>query len=286
VRQTATLAVGGDRGVLLVAFAGDPDATAVIVGEGLLMSASSARRAGQGVGQTWRLLYRVGGVSAWLFVGMLVAAIVLSVVTPQPPTSGGTATLDYIAGHRTLYVVAQQLWLVPGLFGMVTYLALYPALKHLDHGLAALGSAVGGSAWALTLAIPTTTTGAPALVYLSDQFTAATDPARRTALAAAAEALIAQNRTPVVVGPLTAVGLLIVSIVMLRGVFGRAVAYLGIATGVLGVASEALRFVIEGGYGVYGVLMLVWTGAVGWRLFQLGSGTESATRPAPSPHTA
>jgi len=50
-------------------------------------------------------------VSAWLFVGMLVAAIVFAITTPAPPTGGGTATLDYIAGHRTLYIVHQQLWL-------------------------------------------------------------------------------------------------------------------------------------------------------------------------------
>ena len=64
-------------------------------------------------------------------------------------------------------------------------------------------------------------------------------------------------------GVLTTVGMLIVSLVMLRGVFPRWIAYLGIATGILGVASEALRPVIEGGYGVYGVLLLVWTAAVG-----------------------
>jgi hypothetical protein len=149
---------------------------------------------------SWRLLYRVGGVSAWLFVGMLVAAIVLAITTPAPPTADGTATLNYIAAYRTLYIVHQQLWLVPGGFAMVTYLALYPALKHLDRGLAALGAVVGGSAYALTLAIPTTTTGAPALVYLSDQFTATADPARRATFATAAETLIAQNRTTLVVG--------------------------------------------------------------------------------------
>jgi hypothetical protein len=227
-------------------------------------------------------------VSAWLFVGMLVAAIVFAITTPAPPTGGGTATLDYIAGHRTLYIVHQQLWLVPGVFGMVTYLALYPALKHLDRALAALGAVVGGSASALTLAIPTTTTGAPALVYLSNQFMATTDPARRAALAAAAETLIAQNRTTVVVGPLTTVGLLIVSIVMRKGVFPRAVAYLGIAVGVLGIASEALRFVTEGLYGVYGVLLPVWMGAVGWTLYRLGRNSRPAReeRPAPSPPDA
>lgn len=62
-------------------------------------------------------------------------------------------------------------------------------------------------------------------------------------------------------------------------VFGRALAYLGIATGILGVASEALRFVVEGGHGVYGVLLLVWTGAVGWRLYRLGAGPAVQVSP-------
>lgn len=234
---------------------------------------------------SWRLLYRIGGVSAWIFVGMIVAAIALAIATPPPPTAGGTATLSYIAAHRTLYIVEQQLWLVPGFFAMVTYLALYPALKHLDRSLAALGAVVGGSAWALTLAIPTTTTGAPALVYLSDQFMATSDPARRAAFATAAEALIAQNRTTVVVGPLTTVGLLIVSIVMLKGVFPKAVAYLGVATGVLGISAEALRMVFEGFYVIYGVLLPIWMGAVGWNLYRLGrtSGHLPVVQPTPSP---
>ena len=219
---------------------------------------------------SWRLLYRFGGVSAWLFVGILIAAIGLTFFTPAPPIAGGAATLEYIAEHRTLYAVHQQLWQIPGVFAMVTYMAIYPALRHLDRSTAALGAAIGGAAWALTLAIPTTSTGAPALVYLSDQFAAATDPAQHAALASAAETLIAQNRTPGIVGVLTTVGLLIVSMVMLKGVFPRFVAYLGIATGILGIASEALRFVIEGAYGVYGLLLLVWMGAVGWRLLQLG----------------
>jgi hypothetical protein len=234
---------------------------------------------------SWHLLYRIGGISAWIVVAMTVAAIILAIATPPPPTVGGTATLSYIAAHRTLYIVYQQLWLVPGVFAMVTYLALYPALKHLDKSLAALGAVVGGSAWALTLAIPTTTTGAPALVYLSEQFTATADPARRVAFATAAETLIAQNRTTVVVGPLTTVGLLIVSIVMLKGVFPKAVAYLGVAAGVLGISAEALRMVFEGFYGIAAVLPLIWMGAVGWNLYRLGrsSAHVPVVQPAPSP---
>lgn len=223
---------------------------------------------------SWHLLYRIGGISAWIFVAMIVAAIVIAVATPPPPTAGGTATLSYIGAHRTLYIIYQQLWLVPGFFAMVTYLALYPALKNLDKSLAALGAVVGGSAWGITLAIPVTSTGAPALVYLSDQFMAAADPARRAALAAAAEVLIAENRTTGVVGPLEAVALLIVSIVMLKGVFPKAVAYLGVATGILGISAEALRIAVEGFYVFYGVLLPIWMGAVGWNLYRLGRGRE------------
>jgi hypothetical protein len=87
------------------------------------------------------------------------------------------------------------------------YLALYPARKGVNRSLAALGSAVGGVAWALTLELPTTTTGAPALVYLSDQYAATTHPVARAGLAAAAEALIAQNRTTVAIVPLTTIAL-------------------------------------------------------------------------------
>lgn len=60
-------------------------------------------------------------------------------------------------------------------------------------------------------------------------------------------------------------GLLLVSVVMLRGVFPRWVAWLGVVTGVLGIAAEALRMVVEGFYVVYGILLPVWMAAVGWQ---------------------
>jgi hypothetical protein len=101
-------------------------------------------------------------------------------------------------------------------------------------------------------------------VYLSDQFTAATDPARRTDLAAAAETLIAQNRTPCGRGPADRRRSADRLHRHAQGRLPQAVAYLGIATGALGEASEALRVLIEGDTpAIYGVLMLMWTGAVG-----------------------
>jgi len=72
--------------------------------------------------------------------------------------------------------------------------------------------------------------------------------------------------------------------VMLKGVFPKAVAYLGVAAGVLGISAEALRMVFEGFYGIAGVLPLIWMGAVGWNLYRLGrsNGQVPGAQPEPS----
>ena len=217
---------------------------------------------------TWRSLYRIGGVAGLLFVVLNLIAIALDLTAP-PPVSGGVATLEFIAAHRTGYIVEQVLWLAPGIFAAIVFLALYPALKPLNQSYAALGAFIGIAAWALTLAIPTTTRGAPALVYLSDQYAATTAASQRTVFATAEDALIAQNNTPNIVGVLTPVGILLLGLVMRKGVFPKSVAYLSIATGALGIGSEALRFALPAGYAVYGLLLLLWFGVIGWRLYRL-----------------
>jgi hypothetical protein len=144
------------------------------------------------------------------------------------------------------------------------------ALKHLNKSYAALGAVVGITSWALTLAWPATGGGAPALVYLSDHYVAATTDEQRAAFAAAAEGFLAQNIIPNAPGILTPVGILILSFVMLRGVFHKGVTYLGIATGAIGTVSEALLPLLGVGYIGYGLLLPIWFLAVGWKLYRLG----------------
>jgi Domain of unknown function (DUF4386) len=218
---------------------------------------------------SWRGLYRAGGVSAVLFVVLLLVAIVLIVVAPPPLNADGATTLHYIASHKVLYLIEQILWLAPSVFAAVVFLALFPALKHLNKSYAALGALAGFVSWVLGLAIPTTGGGAPVLVYLSDQYMAAATAAQHTAFATAAEVFIAGNNITSAVGILAPVGILIVSLVMLKGVFPKGVAYLGIATGVLGIVSEALRPIIGPGYFVYGLLLPTWFLLVGWKLYRL-----------------
>jgi hypothetical protein len=219
---------------------------------------------------SWRALYRAGGVSAALFVALIVVSLVLEITTPRQPTSGGAATLQYIAKHRKVYILKQALWLGPSAFAIVVFLALFVALKRLNKSHAAIGAVVGITSWALTLAWPATGGGAPSLVYLSDRYMAAESAEQRSAFAAAAETFIAQNVVPTAPGILSPVGILILSSLMLRGVFHKGVAYVGIATGAIGTASEALRPIIGAGYLGYGLLLPIWFLAVGWKLYRLG----------------
>jgi hypothetical protein len=190
-------------------------------------------------------------------------------LSSSPLSADGATTLQYIASHKPLYIIEQVLWLAPSVFGAVVFLALFQALKHLNKSYAALGALAGFVSWVLGLAIPITGGGAPVLVYLSDQYMTATTAAQHTAFATAAEVFIAQNKTTSASGILAPVGILILSLVMLRGVFPKSVAYLGIVTGALGIVSEALRPMVGPGYFVYGLLLPAWFLVVGWKLYRL-----------------
>ncbi|HET9222802.1 MAG TPA: hypothetical protein VFO07_09880 [Roseiflexaceae bacterium] len=182
----------------------------------------------------------------------------------------GAETLLYIASHRSLYILKQILWLSPSVLAMVVFLALYPALKHVNKSYAAIGAVLGISAWALSLAWPTTGEGAPTLVYLSDRYVAAATDAERTAFATAAEVLIATEAIPAAIGVLQTIGILVISLVMVRGGFPKSVAYLGVATGAIGIVSEALISILGIAYAIYGVLVMLWFLVIGWQLYRLG----------------
>jgi hypothetical protein len=234
--------------------------------------------------QTWQRLYRLGGIAGLLALALYAVAVVLAFSTPALPATGGAALLEYVAANRTLYVIKQVLWLTPSLLATLVFLALYVALKDLDRSVAAIGGLIGIAGWAISCAWPTTGEGGPVLVYLSDRYLLASE-AQRGAFVAAAEAFSALDNLPSALGVLQTTGVLILSLVMLKGVFPRSLAYLGLVTGGVGVISELLRPVLGIGYVLYGVLIVIWFGVVGWRLYRLGSRSDrlSGQRQAQSP---
>jgi hypothetical protein len=211
-----------------------------------------------GTDPSWGPLYLAGAVSAGLAVILYAAALVIFAVTAAPPTSGGARMLEYVDAHRTMYIVRQLLWLVPSLLLMVVFLALAVALRHLGRSLAAIAGLIAVASWAVSFAWPTTGDGSLAMVLLSDRYAAATTEAERAPFVAGAEVLIALNDVPAVIGVLQTLGVLLISLLMLRGRFPKGLAWLGVATGAIGVVSEVLRPVLGWAYAAYGVLLFVW----------------------------
>ncbi|GAA1598900.1 hypothetical protein [Kribbella karoonensis] len=224
----------------------------------------------------WRPLYRAGAVAAACAVVLYVTALVIFATTTAPPDSGGAAILEYVGAHRTGYIVRQLLWLMPSLFLMVVFLALTVALRLHGRSFAAVAGLIAVVSWAVSFAWPTTGDGSLAMVVLSDRYAAAGTPADRAPYVAGAELLSALNDVPAVIGVLQTLGIFLVAILMLRGVFAKPLAWTGVATGAIGVISEILRPVLGWAYALYGVLLFVW---LAWTALALWRLSPSAGRP-------
>lgn len=219
--------------------------------------------------ETWGPLYRAGAISAGIAVAMYTVATVVFAFGTALPEAGGATMLEYVDAHRSSYVLRQLLWLVPGLFLMVVFLALAVALRRHGRSLAAIAGLIGVSSWAVSFAWPTTGDGSLAMVLLSDRYAEAATAGEQASFVAAAEALDALNDAPAAIGVLQALGVLLVSLLMLRGTFTRPLAWLGVATGAVGIVAEALRPFLGAGYAVYGLLLFVWLAWVAVELWRL-----------------
>ncbi len=158
---------------------------------------------------SWRGLYRAGSISAALYVILVIVPVVLLFTTPQPPISGGAATLQYIAANKSVYIIELVSFVGLSVPAMVVFLALYAALKHLNKSYAALGAFIGIASEVVALAYSSSPQSLNVgLVYLSDQYVAATTAAQHIAFATAAEGLIAVTNAVNAAGILTATGIL------------------------------------------------------------------------------
>jgi hypothetical protein len=232
--------------------------------------------------QRWAPLQRVAGVAALLLVAAGMTALALYAVSP-PPVSGGRETLLFIQQHAASYIAQQLLWLIPSVLGLIVFVALYMTLRGASPVLALLGLTVGGASWIALLAVPVTSVGTLSLVYLSDEYAAAETGTARASYATAAEALIAENNTVSLAGALTPLGVLLISLAIIRGPFPHWIGWVVIVTGALGLAAETLRFAVTALYTVYGPLLWFWFAAVGVALLLAGRKRQAAPiRPWPT----
>ena len=230
-----------------------------------------AEKADTGVDPSWKSLYKVGGISAILYIVLALVVPTLQVLTmkyfSQTADYGGAEFLQFIVENRLWWLIAQTLLLGSSILAIVAFVALFVALKHIDKSYAAIGAVVAVTSQLLFLAYYPVLLGT---IYLSDKFVTASAE-QQVLLGIAADSLMAINNAfNPLYEPLLGVGILFFSLVMLKGVFHKSIAYLGIATCAAVFIAMSLWPIVGVGYFWWWTFFFVWFIAVGWKLYQLG----------------
>ncbi|MGD2043869.1 MAG: hypothetical protein PVJ28_09495 [Acidimicrobiia bacterium] len=230
-----------------------------------LLAADSA-----GPDPAWRRFYTIGGICAALYVAfaLVVPGVMVAAVSDfWDILVDPAALLVFITDNKLYWHIVQGGVLEASILLIITFAAVYLTLKHVDRVLAAIGAIISITTQLLFMAYYPVLLG---LVYLSDQYATA-GAARQASLEASAEALIAQNSAfNPIYEALMGVGILFLSLAMLKGVFSRFVAYLGIATSVAAFVGLSLYPIVGLGYFFWWAFFVVWLLAVGWKLYKLG----------------
>jgi len=218
-------------------------------------------------------LYTAAAVAALVQLGcVLMTLIVVSSLGGEPSTPNEYFTVlqeDRLAGILRLDLASM---INVSLFS-VTIFAVYAALRR-DKIYAALATALVFVGVALALS----THSAFSMIYLNDQYAAATTAAQREQLTAAAQAVIAtdwwHSTGGFMAGLFLQGGTAFISILMLRGKrFSKWTAYAGLLSNGLDfvhvlvglVAPDAGNFVLAIG----GMFYLLWYPLLGWDFYRL-----------------
>lgn len=235
------------------------------------VSHRAAEKVAAVVDPSWKGLYKVGGISAILYIVLALVVPTLQVLTMEyfemTAEYGGAEFLQFIAENRLWWLIAQTLLLGSSILAIVAFVALFVALKHIDKSYAALGAVLAVTSQILFIAYYPVLLGT---IYLSDKFvTASAD--QRVLLGTATDSLMAINNAfNPLYEPLLGVSILIFSLVMLKGVFHKSIAYLGIASCAASFIAMSLWPIVGVNYFWWWTFFLIWFTLVGWKLYQLG----------------
>jgi hypothetical protein len=199
------------------------------------------RGSSQEVDQGRKGLYLIGGISLIIIGILYFGGMIMSLIIGPPPSSS-VIYFTAIAAHPIVapvnfaaFIVAHFL-LIPAIF------ALYFALKGVNRTAMLLATAFWGIFIALDIGV--TEMSSMALVTLGHSYAAAMSEAQRSAYMAAANYALATLPLATFYSyVVSSIGLLITSILMLRGPFMRGVAFFGIGASVLGIIGGFYIFV-------------------------------------------
>jgi hypothetical protein len=156
--------------------------------------------------------------------------------------------------------------------------SLYRLLKDINKNAMLAGTGLVGLFVVLDLAV--TWPNYSALITLGDKYVAATDDTQRTVLLGAANyavEVLSSSLFGVYAILVPAVGYFVIALVMLKGAFGKVAAYLGMASGIVGVIAVVGPLVVDTDDTaaiLAAILTTVWVLLVGYKLL------SPASRPA------
>jgi hypothetical protein len=219
-------------------------------------------------------LYRVGGLSA-VGIGVSYIAITALYVISGPLPADVTSRLRHFADHTTAWWTILALSIGTDLLFLPVMCSLYRLLKHINTSAVLAGTALVGLFIVLDLAV--TWPNFSVLITLGDEFVAASDENQRTVLLAAATyavEVLSSGSFGVYVILLPAAGIFIIGLVMLKSGLGKVAAYLGIATGVLGVIAVVGPIVVDAARTAAiftSILTTLWVLVVGYQLLRIAA---------------
>ena len=183
---------------------------------------------------SWKGLYRIGGVSAFIYGILLFVALALLFILGQPP-SGGQGFLNYYAGRESLGRLAFGLFGISDLMTVPVMFAMYVALRGVSRNAMLVASAFFGLFIVLDLGVNVLNN--LSLITLAEHYAAVTSPVQQASYVATADYMLV---TLSVAGPIygfvfPCIWGLVASLTMLRGVFSRRTAYVGVAASMLGI---------------------------------------------------
>ena len=221
----------------------------------------------------WTSLYKLGGTSAFLMVGIVVIQLIIFIVAPQP--LDGTA-IDWFVLFQTNKLIGlidfELLMIVYVIISIPVALSLFVLLRRVNPSWTAVYLALS------LIGVMCFIIARPAfeMLYLSNGYTAAGTNAERAMFLAAGEAKLSTFHGTAfhisyILGSICG---LIISLVMLRtNIFSKATAYVRIASSAF---DFGLYVPVIGVYiAVFSVLFLsVWNIMIARRLFQFAEETS------------
>lgn len=219
-----------------------------------------------------RWLYRAGGSAAFLIgIGYIVIMPLFAYAGARP--TGAEAWLAYLARNTTAWWAILGLSIFTDFLFVPVALALYRALKSINRNAMLLAAA--GMILFVVLDLAVTWVNYAALIELSGRYAAAATDVQRTASVAAAQypSVVVESSLVFIYNTLTlAVGIFLTGLVMRHGIFNKLTAYVGIATGSLGMAAVIGSWFVSTFSAVIiiaSLLTTLWVLLVGFRLYQL-----------------